>query len=258
MDIFLSKLAPVFVFPLGAAIAALILVFVASVLGYRNVSLAILGMTIVGLWVASAPAVSVLFSWSLERQYPPRAPDDIPHADVVIVLGGFALPPIPPSKTLELSDAVDRAIYGAELYRAGKVDFVLASGGNLPWQSSGQPEAVLIAEFIVQLGVPREAIVLETTSRKTRENAPNSAAVLNARGWKTALLVTSATHMPRAISVFRRAGIDAVPCSTDARVRSQGYSSILDLLPDAGALGRTTEAIKEWMGLIAYRMRGWA
>ena len=59
-------------------------------------------------------------------------------------------------------------------------------------------------------------------------------------------------------AAFRRVGPNVIPAATDIRVVYPLYSSLVDFLPDAGSLAQTTEAIKEWIGLAAYRVRGWA
>jgi uncharacterized SAM-binding protein YcdF (DUF218 family) len=64
--------------------------------------------------------------------------------------------------------------------------------------------------------------------------------------------------MPRAMAIFRRAGIAVTPAPTDIRVRYPLYDSVLDFLPAASALERTSDAIKEWLGIAVYRFRGWA
>lgn len=107
------------------------------------------------------------------------------------------------------------------------------------------------------MGVPPDAIVVETQSRNTYENAVNSAEIIRDRGWRSAILVTSGAHMPRALAAFSKAGIDAIPASTDIRVRFPLYDSALDFLPDAEALKRTSDAIREWIGIAVYRLRGW-
>ena len=81
---------------------------------------------------------------------------------------------------------------------------------------------------------------------------------MRTHAWRTALLVTSGAHMPRALAAFQHAGIDVTPAATDIRVVYPLYSSALDFLPDASALAQTTDAIKEWIGLVAYRAWGWA
>jgi uncharacterized SAM-binding protein YcdF (DUF218 family) len=143
------------------------------------------------------------------------------------------------------------------LYRAGKSSRIVVTGGNLPWHTSISPEATLIADLLVELGTPAPAIVLETESRNTRENAVNTAAVFEDRGWETGLLVTSGAHMPRARAVFEKVGLDVIPVATDIQVRFPIYDSALDFLPDAEALSRTTSGLKELLGLAVYWQRGW-
>jgi uncharacterized SAM-binding protein YcdF (DUF218 family) len=74
--------------------------------------------------------------------------------------------------------------------------------------------------------------------------------------FNSALLVTSAAHMPRAMATFRRAGVPVIAASADVRVVEN--SDPFALLPDAGALPAVANALKEWTGLLVYRMRGWA
>ncbi len=139
-----------------------------------------------------------------------------------------------------------------------KVERILVTGGNLPWETGVKPESQLVTDLLVELGVPPDAIFQDDASRNTRENAVNSAAIMQAHGWRTALLVTSGAHTPRALAAFRRVGIDAIAAATDVKVVHPTYDTALDLLPDAAALARTTDAIKELIGLAYYRMRGWA
>jgi uncharacterized SAM-binding protein YcdF (DUF218 family) len=63
--------------------------------------------------------------------------------------------------------------------------------------------------------------------------------------------------MPRALATFRAEGINALPSPTDYEVVDREGYTILDFLPDAEALADTTQAIKEYMGLVVYRWRGW-
>ena len=253
MSLFLSKLLPVFVYPLGLAI---ILGVVALIRG-RHLGRAALTLALAILWVASMPVSSNWLLSQLEAQYPPVSIETLPHADVAIVLGGAIGQPLPPRITPELSDAADRVLHAARLYRAGKTDRILVSGGNLPWMMGVKPESQLVADLLIEFGVPLDGIFQDKASRNTRENALNSAAIMQARGWRTALLVTSGAHMPRAIAAFRKVGLDPVPASTDVQVVYPIYGTVFDFLPDAGALAATTDAMKELIGLLVYRIRGW-
>lgn len=258
MSLFVSKLLPIFVYPLGLAILLAAAALALSLVGWRRLAHAALAIGLVVLFVTSTPIFANWLTGTLEAQYPSHQVATLPTADVAIVLGGAVGQAQPPRVAVDLTEASDRVLHAAHLYRAGKVERIVVSGGNLPWLTPARPEAESIAALLVEWGVPRSAIVLEPESRNTYENAVNTAAIMRAGGWRTALLVTSAAHMPRALATFRRNGVDAVPAATDFQARPVFYESPFDLLPDAEALARTTVAIKEWLGLIVYRMRGWA
>ena len=70
------------------------------------------------------------------------------------------------------------------------------------------------------------------------------------------LLITSAFHMRRAKAVFERIGLEVIPVASDYQVIDH-EKKILDWLPDAGALQRTTIGIKEYLGWWVYKWRGW-
>jgi uncharacterized SAM-binding protein YcdF (DUF218 family) len=107
---------------------------------------------------------------------------------------------------------------------------------------------------------------LESTSRNTYENGVNSHEILAKEGIKRILLVTSATHMPRAVRVFERQGLEVIPAPTDFLVtraewqylREAGpHTQLINLLPSAGNLELTTRALKEYIGIAVYKLRGW-
>ncbi len=254
--LFLSKLVPMFVYPLGLGVGLGVLAF--AVLRWRTVARVILALSIAVLWVPSMPVFANWLSTVWESAYPPLAADQLPETDVIVLLGGLIAQPLPPRVEPDLKDAGDRLFKAARLFHAGRAPRILVSGGNTPWQSAAAPEAVYIADMLVELGVPRAAIQIETVSRNTRENAVNTAAIVRENGWRTALLVTSADHMPRAVACFEKVGVAVTAASADVHARTPFYSTVLDVLPDADALVQTTSVVKEMIGLIYYRVRGWA
>jgi uncharacterized SAM-binding protein YcdF (DUF218 family) len=242
--------------PLGIALACGAIAFVAW--RWRRFARVLVGVTILVPWVASAPAFAKWLTARLEMQYPLTALAEVPRADVAIVLGGVLGPPVPPRTEPDLADPIDRVVDAWRLYRLGKVAAIVVSGGNLPWATATEPEAVLIKRLLVELGVPDEAVFVETKSANTHENAVSTAPVIKRQGWQSVLLVTSAVHMPRAMAAFRKEGIDSIPVPTDIHAGGPLYESPLDLLPDADALAETTGAFRELLGLVYYRLRGWA
>jgi len=256
--LFLSKLLPVFVYPLGAAITLAAIALFLSSTRFRKLGRVLLGATLLALWVSSTPVFANWLGWRLEKQYPPRPMEELPQGDVIILLGGILAQPLPPRTRPDLGETGDRLLEALRLYQSGKADRIIVTGGNLPWQAAVAPEAELIADLLVELGAPRSALVLETASRNTYENAVNTAAILDKNGWRSGLLVTSAAHMPRALATFAKAGIEVTSASADIRVRLPLYDGMLDFLPDAEALSRTTASMKEWIGLRVYKQRNWA
>ena len=251
------KLVAVFVSPLGLALALLLGGGALRGLGHRRLAAAITGLALGVLWISATPVFASWALGTLERQYPPRAIPELPTSDVAIVLGGAIGQPVPPRHELELSSASDRILHAARLHRAGKVRRVLVAAGNIPWLPAIRTEAELIRELLVTWGVPPGDIEIAGASRNTYENAIEIRDLRRARPVETALLVTSASHMPRAHAVFRKAGLPVTAATTDVEVVDEPSGNLLLWLPDAGALAMTSTAVKEWIGYWGYWLRGY-
>lgn len=262
MFLFLSKLLPLFLYPLGLVC---LLMVVALVMWWRHsrwmplpVVLALLVLLLTGnSWVANSLVKS------LEWQHLP--PNPVPTADAIVILGGATRSAFPPRPGVDLSERGDRIFYGAQLYREGKAPLVIPSGGRISWRGSGPSESADMAEILNVLGVPPTAILQDPTSLNTHQNAVNVQRIMKERGLRRILLVTSAMHMPRSLRIFQRLGIDAIPAPTDFLVTQQELeepnnspqAAILSLVPDTDRLDLTTQALKEYLGMVVYRLRGW-
>jgi len=251
-------LALLFIYPLGAALLLFAIALAFTIAGWLRAGQVLLGAALAAFWIASTPAFANWLTWQLESQFPPPDIEMLPQSDAVIVLGGILGQPLPPRTTADLGDPVDRIMQALRIYRAGKAPLIVISAGNQPWQAAVAPEAQLIGNLLAELGTPRSALILETESRNTRENALNTAAIFNQHGWRTGLLVTSGAHMPRALAAFQKLGLAVTPAATDIHAQQPKSLDLFDLLPDAVALAASTSAIKEMLGLRIYRWRGWA
>jgi uncharacterized SAM-binding protein YcdF (DUF218 family) len=264
MGFLLSKLLPQLVYPLGASLLLLAL----GLVGRRRrwgPGLSAAGLAL--LWLASMPWLSRQLVWGLEERAVRLMPDPLPAADAVLVLGGGLVPPLPPRRRVEVSDAADRLLTGVDLIRQGKAPWLVVSGGRVTFASGdpSPPEATYAATLAASLGVPPERIVRSEAPRNTAEEAMAMRAISRERGWRTLLLVTSATHLPRATATFRHlTDLRIVPVACDFQLAARNQSGqataeslVLDLLPNAGSLASTTSSLKELLGLTVYRLRGW-
>jgi uncharacterized SAM-binding protein YcdF (DUF218 family) len=262
MFLFLSKLLPLFIYPLGLSCILLIVTLVLFIKRSRWSPLPIF-LALVILMVASNQRVSNSLVKSLEWQYFP--PTQIPTVDAIVVLGGATRNPSPPRIMADLQEEGDRLLYAAKLYQDGKAPLVIAAGGRIQWYGGGRSEAEDMANLLQLMGVPQDAIIQEPNSLNTYQNATNVKDILLTKRLQKVLLVTSAIHMPRSLLIFQRQGIDAIAAPTDFLISEQELqevdysleSKILSLLPGTEYLDQTTKAMKEYIGLFIYRLRGW-
>jgi len=277
--LFLSKLLPLFFYPLGLsslliAIALVILLWkpkrsrnastdsrgINLVRKNRIVSI-LLGFALIILLLSSNEIFSKWLVRSLEWQYLPTG--ELPQAEAIVILGGGTRPRISPRPWYEINEAGDRILYGSLLYKQGKAPLLVVTGGRAEWLGEGgNPESEDMAAIAELIGVPSNAIIQESQSFNTRDNAVNTKQILSQKGINKILLVTSALHMPRSMKIFRKVGFESIPAPTDFLTvnneNSKGWAAVLDLLPSVDALKNTTNAIKEYIGLLIYQIAGWA
>jgi uncharacterized SAM-binding protein YcdF (DUF218 family) len=254
--LFLSKFAPLVALPEGLVALSLLAIAVCALLRAHRVT-TILSAAAFGLfWACAMPTVANWLTATLEGQNP-SDPLTLSQAEVAIVLGGAVSAPIPPRDAPELSAAADRVWYAAHLLRSHRVRRIMVVGGNVPWGRQAPPEAEVIRDLLLDLGVPRSRIQIGTMSRNTYENAIEAKTLSREQPFATALLVTSAAHMPRAFAVFKKAEIPVVPAPCDFRSSDVLTETILDWLPHADAFAMTSAAVREWIGYYAYHWRGW-
>jgi uncharacterized SAM-binding protein YcdF (DUF218 family) len=263
MFVFLSKLLPQFIYPLGLVVGLLVLALIFQ--RRRTWQTAILVLALVILWLGGNRWVSYGLARSLEWQYLPAV--ELPTADVIIILGGGTDPQEYPRQTPELNSAGDRVFYGAYLYQQGKSSRLLLSGGRIDWLDNGiSAPADEMADILHIMGVPDEALIREDRSLNTYENAEFSAEILADLGIQRVILVTSAMHMPRSVALFEHQGLEVIPAPTDFKVTQPGWDSLFSagwqsylvhFFPDVSNLNLTTAVLKEYIGMFIYRWRGW-
>jgi uncharacterized SAM-binding protein YcdF (DUF218 family) len=215
----------------------------------------LLAVSVVLLAICGFSPLNNLLIFPLENRFPPwdaarGAPDGI------IVLGGPVDADVSVAHNVPVTHAgADRLMAAATLARRYPNARVVFTGGSANLLSNDAKEADYAAEILVGLGIPKTGLILERLSRNTYENAVFTKALVAPKAGERWLLVTSAYHMPRSIGLFRKAGFAVEPYPVDWRV---GESSDLFSFENfsVNGLARTDTALREWIGLVAYRLAG--
>ena len=245
-----SKVAIALISPLGASLFGGLLALLLALVGRKRHAFWFGILALLWLWFWSLPAASNWVRGYLEDQHPPIAIQKVPQAEAIVVLGGGVSPAGQGDLYPNLESGADRVWHAARLFHASKAPLVLLTGGSDPSHSAAS-EAGAMGQFMRDLGVPGQALVLENRSRNTSQNAEYSADILAEQGINRILLVTSAYHMPRAKGLFEAHGLQVIPVATDHEVLSRPLWR--NLLPETSALDGSSRAIKEIVGRLVGR-----
>ncbi len=176
--------------------------------------------------------------------------------DYAVVLGGFSTFDYEASR-LKFSYAGDRLFQAYQLYQQGKVKKLFISGGSGSVLHPEKTEADKVKDFLMSLKVPEQDIVMEKASRNTHENAVNTAEwIFKNDPGATCLLVTSATHMPRALGCYKKAGLKVISYTTDRYTEPRQFDPENLFIPDADNIDKWNTIFKEIIGIAVYKVKG--
>ena len=186
----------------------------------------------------------------------PRPQEEPREIACMIVLGGAIENEVMNSRGgIEFNAAADRYTEALRLAIAHPEAKILVSGGDGSFSGRYEGEAVAAERFFSSYGVPTDRIIKENESRNTWENVQKTKALLEKQGLNDCLLITSAFHMPRATALFEKAGLAVKPWPVDYRT-SGTVSPGLDFTQPSLNAQNTSTAVREWLGLIGYRLAG--
>ena len=171
-----------------------------------------------------------------------------------IVLGGYSTYN-KITQHIDFNDSGDRLISAIELYKLGKIEKIIISGGNGDLINNGMKESEWSRSFLINMGIESQDILLENSSRNTIENAQNTAMLIKSDIAQKVLLITSAKHMKRAKFCFNKKNfkIDCYP--TDCTNSDITLSFDYLFIPNIDALDKWESLIHEWIGYIVYRIK---
>lgn len=246
----ISTLVDLVLLPSNLIALAGLLGLLALPIGWRRVGVTLAALSIAALAVAGWSPLAAWALGTLENRFPvPRIEE--PVAGIVMLGGAVNVHIAADRGAPALNEAGERVTAVATLARRfPEADILLSGGAGDRHREGAATESALARDLLVAMGVAPARIALEERSMDTCENARESARLAAGAAGQSWLLVTSASHMPRAVACFRAAGFAVVPYPVDYRTRDSRMRSV------AEGLSLLDLAAHEWLGLVGYRALG--
>lgn len=254
-----SKIGWLIVQPLSIVALLILLAILTGLAGWRRLAAGSAALSLFLLWLAAFTTLGELAVRHLETRYPvaPALPSG-PVSAILVLGGGFDVGVAEGPSGVSLGPGSDRLVEAFILARQHPNAMVIVTGGDGTLSGGKLGDGVLAPRIYGALGLAPERLRTETMSRTTAEHPELVRPILQARLQTdpgTVLLVTSGFHMPRAKAVFDKAGIETLAWPVDLRAREDPPLSLLEGTPVV-SLALTSIAVREWLGIIAYRLSG--
>lgn len=176
-----------------------------------------------------------------------------------IVLTGATIPYHQPDDRVYFNRGADRVYHTVELYKRGLIERILISGGSGRLTGENEPEANKFRKAMIVMGVDSTAILIENETRNTYESAVAVKPMLDSLGYSESdcLLITSAFHMRRSLACYYKAGVKLEPFATDFYAHPREFYPDVLLVPKIDAIMIWQKLIREWVGMVAYKLAGY-
>lgn len=190
-------------------------------------------------------------------EIPPK-PIEQEQYDVAVVLTGMTYPHLTYEDQIQFNSAAERFIEPLRLYHQKKVKKILFTGGSGSLTFPDLKEAPGLKELARQLKVDEQDLIIEGEARNTLENAKFTSEILKEQfSDPSILLITSASHMKRAVACFKKQGLspDIYPVDTQSNPNHQSF--LKEAVPHIDALNIWTIFFHELFGYGAYWVMGY-
>lgn len=269
MFVYLSKFLPYLIYPAGL----ISLIIIAGLLFCRSAKSKniVLWLVLLFVFVTGNKLPASFLIRQLEKTYPVYQGGE--KADAIVVLGGGTVTKSTPRQIVEVNGAGDRVIYALQLFRDGAADKLLLGGSYIDWlegttitENGVSSPASEMAELLTMFGVSRDDMLIQDHSLNTAEEAVEDAKVLKELGMNKILLVSSATHMRRAVPLFEKQGLEVIPAPTDFSYSDRDWEKLMSfdwatsytfIIPNISNMEALQTALKEYLGYYVYKLRGW-
>ncbi|WP_151088813.1 YdcF family protein [Hymenobacter baengnokdamensis] len=254
MFFLLSKLLDFLLLPTVWLAAALLGALVARSGGRAQRRWLVAAAVVLAVGTSNALVNEALLAW----EKPAVGLAAVAPADAAVLLTGIATGNKSPHDRVYLSRGADRFTNALWLYRAGRVRYIIISGGSGAVLKTVGTEAAGLRTLLRLAGVPDSVLLLEERSRNTRENALFTKELLARHpAIKSLVLITSAFHERRALGCFAKVGLYPQAFPADFRTTDRSWTPDYWLLPDADALTRWSLLLHELAGWLVYKAAGY-
>jgi uncharacterized SAM-binding protein YcdF (DUF218 family) len=243
--IYLHKILPTFVLPI-------MLVIIVILIGLIKNKKKLIYIAIGVLYILSTPIFSNSFFKLVEGSDYKKPIIAIDSADAIVVLSGMLMiNEVGDSTYIEWGDP-DRFFGGIALFKAGKAQKLVFTGGKMPWDKTRKTEGDVLKEYAISNGIPPEKIFVTKDVENTADEAVAVKDLISPN--KRIILITSAYHMNRAKRLFEKQGFSVIPYKLDYKTAGKIAITVMDFLPSAGNLELTETGIREFIGRIFYKL----
>ena len=208
--------------------------------------------------IGSTPLPGKLME-TLERQYVQTNIYNVPVCDAVVSLGGSVQASKYDIYGLDVMFTGDRIFMAVELVKKGRAKNLIIGGSGYEVNGVKKIESDMVKHWLEEWKLVNVPIYSLGATENTHEEALRTAELAQKLGWKSVILVTSAYHMPRTAATFRKTGLNivCVPCDFQTSVSIETPVTYT-LVPRYQGFMKLSLFIRETVGLMIYKMRGWA
>ena len=205
------------------------------------------------IYIISTPIFSNNFFKIVEGNEYRKPISAIDSADAIVVLSGMLeINEVGDSTCIEWGDP-DRFFGGIALFKAGKAQKLVFTGGKMPWDKAKKTEGEVLKEYAIANGIETNKIFVTKDVENTADEAVAVKELIGPS--KRIILVTSAYHMYRAKRLFEKQGFIVISYKVDYKTSNNKDVTILDFLPSANNLELTETGIREVIGRLFYLVK---
>ena len=241
--IYLHKILPTFVLPI-------MLVIIVILIGLFKNKKKLIYISIGVLYILSTPIFSNIFFKLVEGSEYRKPISAIDSADAIVVLSGMLkINEVGDSTYIEWGDP-DRFFGGIAMFKAGKAQKLVFTGGKMPWDKANKTEGEVLKEYAISNGIASEKIFVTKDVENTADEAVSVEELISPG--KRIILVTSAYHVYRAKKIFEKQGFEVAPYKVHYKSSRESAITVIDFLPSAGNIEMTETGIREIIGRLYY------